>query len=51
MEKDAWVETEEEQKKRFIMELEFVQCLSNPLYLQRMSITVCVGELDSPFLL
>ena len=33
--KKVWEETAEESRKRFVMELEFVQCLSNPLYIQR----------------
>jgi hypothetical protein len=32
-EKKTYQETEEEKKTRFLMELEFVQCLANPQYL------------------
>lgn len=39
MEKKEWVENEAGSRFRFIMELEFVQCLSNPLYLQHLAIT------------
>lgn len=39
MEKKPWEEDESGSRSRFIMELEFVQCLSNPKYLEHLSLT------------
>lgn len=35
MNKEVWKENKDGAKQRFLMELEFVQCLCNPGYLQR----------------
>ena len=45
MDRKPWIEDEDGNRARFIKELEFVQCLCNPLYLQHLSVT---GVMDDP---
>jgi hypothetical protein len=39
MQQKTWTETADEAKARFVTELEFVQCLSNPGYLAHLAAT------------